>query len=1108
MTAQLPIEAGVATALLHPQRRVTAIIALCSGIFSTSLLAAYFSGPILALFAPVPFLVSTILLRNRLFPGFSSHSRFNKLSLWIISVSSSLYFMPKSQLSSTITDAMLPIANNLNIDYLANPLVFNSLIVALICFTTIGFNIRLHIYEIIHPPVNPNNSIDAYNRSDFNANLKRYCNALLAELDRYDKDVNWSDNDLTPLEAEVESERSVNRRPLIVSDLVEAIRGDRISSVFIILGDPGSGKSVSLRRLVRMLCGQATDTGVVPVYINLREYPVNEKITTESLVRFVREAAFLQTGRDGRAFLDIWYETFRKNGHLLFVFDSFDELPQVLDCDDLSESHKQISYTFDRLFTQEFQSCHAVLASRHFRAPVGVKGTRLLIRPFSESQIRQAMQTWLKGWGIDSDLYIRKLFSEKPHLVPSLRNPFTAELIAEHARSGAGEKLPDSMFAVFDQYLTERFTKDLAARSKSYFSTDELRKGAATIAEQMYKNQDFGLEADLEYITSLLNDSFSEQAHEVIEALRYSRIVRVGGHDRRRFSFVHRRFAEFFVVDAIIKTNADLPIESIPTDSRWRDCLVMLCGIADLTVRKRIAEYCWSVIVDSLDELLDGNINEARDAIHCSRFLADAFRSDPEAIEDVQAPLGGIVSAMIESESLLSAKIAAEMIPLIDSTAQQEAITNAFNTKSPWICDTTFGSCRHLASIDFETRNLIRNYMCSLKTSELINRFKDLNFSMGLSDAFRKQRIYLNMYLTEVCFLTLISLAICCYAVIDPWLIIGIAFITGILTLINMRKEIFHNKNSYEYYSRNRYTFSEHKLDLIYLRNFISIGLGQIVFHYLYSSKTILSTLHIRTELFVLICILLFGVFGIFRTYILLSLYLVLMALKVNIYPDFILVFKTVEYLLSSIIFCELGSWIWGMINLGTVVMIADTHDREKIFKILISQIKKIIFWCSTKKISLSIIPMVIFATAVICSVLLLISKWGILPYFVKICINVMMGFSLILICCFFMALLYKEVERLISDLYPRISDLWHGIHDHRRLRQSGFPPKISCDDVYSTCQSYRSKTVRRQYLERLRCRRVPLIGEITLAPEDLLLDPLVAEEIARLHEQWYGFAG
>ena len=139
--------------------------------------------------------------------------------------------------------------------------------------TIIALNIIWRSRDVTDTPNDSSRSLPSLVDPEFNKSLKRYCDALVSALDRYDDDVNWSDRELTPLEAEVETERNNRLRPKIVKDLVAAIQRDLISSVFVVLGDPGSGKSVSLRRLVRILCKQAENTGVIPVYVNLREYP-------------------------------------------------------------------------------------------------------------------------------------------------------------------------------------------------------------------------------------------------------------------------------------------------------------------------------------------------------------------------------------------------------------------------------------------------------------------------------------------------------------------------------------------------------------------------------------------------------------------------------------------------------------------------------------------------------------------------------------------------------------------------------------------------------------------------------------------------------------------
>ena len=584
---------------------------------------------------------------------------------------------------------------------------------------------------------------EPFGKKDYEQLRDEYCAYMLRQLDQYDDDLNWSDTDYTRLEAEVEVDRRGNRHPRVEKDLVRAIRRDRTTRAFLLLGDPGSGKSVSLRRLCRQLYGEVGETGIVPVYINLREWDSPSDPTDEQLSDFIAEHMKGSAGRAGKRFLDKWCEPMLSAGRFFFLLDSFDELPSVLDCDDASHRIKEISRAFDRFFN-DLHQCRGVLASRRFRQPRGFQGRRLSIRPLKEIQIREAMSRWLLGLPLNSTEIIRDLFRNRPELIPVVRNPFLADLTSQYLIQSNGE-LPPNQFAIYDSFIRNRLKEEEASLKELGLSEVQILDTATRIARNMYEDPEAGLEVESKRVRNWISEGDPEV---VIEALFLVRLVRMSKGTSIRFSFVHRRFAEFFVVRSLIEENEPIPIESIPEDSRWRDCLVVFCGVAPKEKVQPIADFCWHTIENYGPALDDGNIGAARPVVHTLRFLRDAFISQPELLEKFRNQLEKKVLAWIRTPDLLIAKIATESLGLLGSKSRSEGIKSAFGRRSPWLKETAFIACRQLGDLEDTVLKHIRTYIRTLPTIQLLKSYREHSFNLSLSESLRGQLWAMRLDLT------------------------------------------------------------------------------------------------------------------------------------------------------------------------------------------------------------------------------------------------------------------------------------------------------------------------------------------------------------------------
>ncbi|MGC4097342.1 MAG: NACHT domain-containing protein [Nitrospira sp.] len=715
-----------------------AIMILALGVL-TILTAHFFTPTISMLTIGVFYLLLLLLVRPLLFPPGYGAMRVRSLTLLgVFGLAGSYSFW-----SPLINIAAKGIAENPNIRELAPWLTQidfqDTPSIAVLGFTLLALWI-VHYY-MADPTIGGNHPkhIDhEFPEETFPNRLGFFCSALRHHLITTDRETNWSSNYYTDLEADVDIiAKAGDQGKRKVLSLQRAIRQDKTSQTFLILGDPGAGKSVALRRLAIDMLDEVHRSGRVPIYINLREWLPQEgkrskvwseqsKPVFQELVTFVIDSIKARGDLSTEDFVDQYFRKMWQAGHLFFIFDSFDEIPELLDANEESWLIEALSGLLSRFISSNPLS-RGVLASRHYRRPTSsfLAEKILVIRPLNEERINHG----LKRFSEFTQSLLQQLFRDRPDLVPVARNPFLMTLLGEWVKEHRG--LPSNPADLYSSYLIGRLNKCERKIAQAGLSVEGVLRGAIEIAWFVFESPTYGLEAPVNVIGE---ERVTENAFAIIEILEYARIARVTHDESKSFAFVHRRFLEYLVSRRFLEKPGSLPTEHIPTDSRGRDALVLYAQVCDEHSARTLAVRCWTEISANFDK----HSTRLR-AIHSLRFLIDAFRLRRSSLESFMGEFSEFIRKHVShGEGLLQAKIALEATALLSPTEAIPSLSVALSGKNSWLQETAFRACRHLPNIETDLQRLVANYVISMPVHEFLENYSSLKFSLSLSESLKQ----------------------------------------------------------------------------------------------------------------------------------------------------------------------------------------------------------------------------------------------------------------------------------------------------------------------------------------------------------------------------------
>lgn len=415
------------------------------------------------------------------------------------------------------------------------------------------------------------------------------------------EDTRWDDGRYAELEAEVEIEgrertwSSWRGAPTRRTELrrvrsLTAALARSTEPIIVLEGEPGSGKSVALRHLAQRLAAQAVAGSgadvLVPLYVDLKRFQPDGAVTPDAVGDFVRGVLTSAGDREIDGIVDEEFDEGLRTGRWLLLFDSFDEIAEVLsaaESDSVVRAYAEAIVSFLRV-----RGCRAVIASREFRGPPSFRLPRFRVMRLGTRQQR----ILVRRSGLPADrgrLVMSGIAQSGVQFAQLTGNPLFLWLLCEYLREHA--EFPENAHSVFSSFVDHRLSSDAVRIQERYgLSPQVLRAYVEELAFCMAARHDLGLDCVRDQLRSAVAEEgrlVPGPVDAVLDALILLRLGRdsgdrpgvpAGGGDpgEPRFAFTHRRLQEYFATCVVLRQPDRVPLTTLLTDGRWRETAITI----------------------------------------------------------------------------------------------------------------------------------------------------------------------------------------------------------------------------------------------------------------------------------------------------------------------------------------------------------------------------------------------------------------------------------------------------------------------------------------------------------------------------------------------------
>lgn len=566
----------------------------------------------------------------------------------------------------------------------------------------------------------------------------------------------WHDYRFAELEAEVDAEgrrillgfipdprrfRNHIRRERSLSKALKASR----ERLILLEGDPGSGKSVALRHVALLMARHAARSrntkSIIPIYINLKglERKENESVDREFIYSMILKTLNRANDREIEKFLDKEFSRGLEKGTWFFLFDSFDEIPEVLSSTEADDNISRYANAISD-FLHGFNRCRGILASRPFHGPRQFGWPRFRVLDLSDTRRLELIHKADLTPAIEKE-FIGRLGSTGSNITSMVSNPMFLSLLCTHMRDG--HPFPENAHNVYESYIDRRLERDAERLDKQFeLSPSTLRELAETVAFCMAADNTLGLSPTREKLKSVaqsLGMPLGDDCDKILNALEYIKLARsedakVPG-ESRQFTFAHRRFQEYFATCVVLRDSTRVNSKQLLLDARWRETAVVLCQSqpadalhllikeAEILIDNILKGVSGKDLLQIRDEklsLLDlgtsayskpnfGPFKWPANAEHVLSLLQEGFGRRLELLSDnMRQSAGTLINTISKAGTLLDKKIALDVGGILAADDLRELLRNAFKSASKRLRQSAYRQVARLSEIPDDIAHDIR----------------------------------------------------------------------------------------------------------------------------------------------------------------------------------------------------------------------------------------------------------------------------------------------------------------------------------------------------------------------------------------------------------------